>query len=163
MPQPLLSISDRKEQLSQAYVAALSASCGYTISIPNLDRDSVDIQVSSRSSRRASVQFQLKATSSPEWMGNDLKFQLKQKNYNDLVVERQVPLLLAVIVLPPQEIDWLNVSENELVLKRCVWWHSLIGEAVTVQGSKQVVISGAKVLDQSALTDLIKRSEDGTL
>lgn len=163
MPQPLLSSNDRKEQLSQAYVAALAAACGYSISIPNIDRDSIDIQVSSGSSRRASVQFQLKATSSPVWSGNDLIFQLKQKNYNDLVVERQVPLLLAVMVLPPQEADWLHVSAQELVLRRCVWWHSLIREPSTDQGSKQVVISGVNVLDQPALSDLIKRSEDGTL
>lgn len=163
MSQPLLSINDRKEQLSQAYVAALAAGCGYTVSIPNLDRDSIDIQVASGSSRRASVQFQLKATSSPDWVGSDLKFQLKQKNYNDLVVERQVPLLLAVMVLPPGEADWLRVSAKELVLKRCIWWHSLIGEPSTEQGSKQIVISGMNLLDQPALTDLIVRSEGGTL
>lgn len=163
MPQPLLTMNDRKEQLSQAYIAALAAGCGYAISIPNLDRDSVDIQVSSGSSRRASVQFQLKATSSPDWVGNDLRFQLKQKNYNDLVLERQVPLLLAIMVLPSAEADWLSVSADELVLKRCVWWHSLIRQPQTDQGSKQVVISGTNVLDQTALTDLIVRSENGTL
>lgn len=163
MLKPLLSINDRKEQLSQAYIAALAAGCGYTVSKPNLDRDSVDIVVSSGSSRRASVEFQLKATSSPDWIGNDLRFQLKQKNYNELALERQVPLLLAVMVLPSAEADWLSVSPDKLVLKRCVWWHSLIGEPQTNQGSKQVVISGASVLDQSALIDLIDRSEKGTL
>lgn len=163
MPPSLLSLNDQKEQLSQAYVAAIAAGCGYIISVPNLDRDSIDIQVSSGSSRRASVQFQLKATSAPNWSGDDLLFQLKQKNYNDLVLERQVPLLLAVMVLPQQESDWLTVSPNELVLRRCVWWHSLIGEPPTDQGSKQVVISGANVLDPIALKGLIARSEDGTL
>jgi hypothetical protein len=163
MLKPLLSINDRKEQLSQAYIAALAAGCGYTVSKPNLDRDSVDVVVSSGSSRRASVEFQLKATSSPDWIGNDLRFQLKQKNYNELALERQVPLLLAVMVLPSAEADWLSVSPDKLVLKRCVWWHSLIREPQTNQGSKQVVISGASVLDQSALIDLIDRSEKGTL
>lgn len=163
MPQPLLSENDRKEQLSQAYIAALAAGCGYTISIPNLDRDSIDIQVSSGSSRRASVQFQLKATSAPAWNGSDLSFQLKQKNYNDLVCERQVPLLLAVMVLPSQSADWLSISEQELVLKQCVWWHSLKGQLATDQGSKQVVISGSNLLNMVALTDLVARSESGTL
>ncbi|WP_322894048.1 MULTISPECIES: DUF4365 domain-containing protein [unclassified Yoonia] len=163
MPHRLLSENDRKEQLSQAYVAALAAGCGYTVSIPNLDRDSVDIQVSSGSSRRASVQFQLKATVSPDWSDDGLKFQLKQKNYNDLVCVRQVPLLLAVMVLPAQEQDWLTVSLNEMILKQCVWWHCMIGNATTDQGSKQVLISTTNILDQKSLCDLIRRSEEGTL
>lgn len=163
MPLTLLTDNDRKEQLSRAYVAAIAAHSGFTVSIPVPDRDSIDIQVSSGTSRRASVQFQLKATSSPDWIGNDLRFQLKQKNFNELALERQVPLLLAVMVLPSAEADWLSVSPDKLVLKRCVWWHSLIREPQTNQGSKQVVISGASVLDQSALIDLIDRSEKGTL
>lgn len=163
MPQPLLTANDKKEQLSQAYIAALAAGCGYTISIPNLDRDSIDIMVSSGSSRRASVQFQLKATSSPNWTDCDLIFQLKQKNYNDLVCERQVPLLLAVMVLPTQSADWLSISDQELVLKRCVWWHSLKGQPITDQGSKQVIISRNNLLNMNALTDLVGRSQSGTL
>ena len=163
MPLALLTENDRKEQLSQAYIAAISASCGFTISIPNLDRDSVDIQVSSGTSRRASVQWQLKATSSPDWDGEELKFQLKAKNYNDLVTRRQVPLLLAVMVLPEDPADWLRIDLDQLVMKRCVWWQSLIGQPPTDQGSLQVRVPRANLLTMDALTTLICRSEENTL
>lgn len=163
MPISLLTENDRKEQLSQAYIAALSARCGFTISIPNLDRDSVDIQVSSGTSRRASIQLQLKATSSPEWDRDELKFQLKAKNYNDLVIKRQVPLLLAVMVLPENPADWLCVEPEQLVMKQCVWWLSLIGLSPTDQGSLQVRLPRANLLTMDALTTLITRSEENLL
>lgn len=159
----LLSENDRKEQLSQAYVAAISARCGFTISIPSLDRDSIDLQVSSGTSRRASVQFQLKATSSPTWDDNELKFQLIAKNYNDLVARRQVPLLLAVMVLPDDPTDWLLIEPDHLILKRSVWWHSLIGLPAIEQGSKQVRIPRANLLTTETLTDLISKSEENLL
>ena len=163
MPLALLTENDRKEQLSQAYIAAISARCGFTISIPNLDRDSVDIQVSSGTSRRASVQWQLKATSSPNWDADNLKFQLKAKNYNDLVIRRQVPLLLAIMVLPDDPADWMIVDSDRLVMKRCVWWQSLIGLPATELASLQVSLPRANLLTMEALTTLISRSEENTL
>jgi len=163
MPLSLLAENDRKEQLSQAYIAALAAGCGFTISVPNLDRDSIDIQVSSGSSRRASVAFQLKATSNPTWADSHLKFPLKAKNYNDLVLVRQVPLLLAVMVLPKDETEWIFIDAEQLVLRECMWWFSLIGEPRTDQRSKQAEVPKANVLTMDVLEGLIKRSEDNTL
>jgi Domain of unknown function (DUF4365) len=163
VPLALLTDNDRKEQLSRAYVAAIAAHSGFTVSIPDLDRDSIDIQVSSGTSRRASVQFQLKATSSPDWDGDELKFQLKAKNHNDMVMRRQVPLLLAVMVLPDNPTDWLVVDDTQLAMKRCVWWASLIGRPPTEQGSVQVRLQKTDVLTSDALKDLIGLSEDNKL
>lgn len=163
MSAPLLSTSDRKEQLSWLYIAAVASECGFTVSVPNLDRDSQDIQIQSGTSRRASVAFQLKATSSPDWDSNDLRFQLKAKNFNDLALRRQVPLLLAVMVLPSNPTEWLSVTPDEMTMRKCVWWHSIIGESPTEQGSRQVRLPRANLLTTNALKDLIKKSEDNTL
>ena len=160
---PLLGDNDRKEQLSLAYLHALAAVGGYTVSIPNLDRDSNDICISSGSSRRSSVQFQLKATSSPNWSADALRFQLKAKNYNDLARRRQVPLLLAVMVLPERPTEWLTLTPDEMVLKKCVYWMSLIGEKETDQGSKLVQIPKINLLTLDCLSDLIQKSEDNLL
>jgi len=163
VPLTLLTDNDRKEQLSRAHVAAIAAHGGFTVSIPDLDRDGIDIQVASGTSRRASVQFQLKATSSPDWVGDELRFQLKAKNHNDMVVRRQVPLLLAVMVLPENPTDWLVVDDAQLAMKRCVWWASLIGRPPTEQGSVQVRLARTKVLTPDALKDLIGLSEGDKL
>ena len=159
----LLSDNDRKEQLSLAYMAALSAHCGFTWAIPNLDRDSVDLTICSGTSRRASVSFQLKSTSSPRWSKEALSFQLKAKNYNDLVAMTQSPRLLAVMVLPKDDRLWLRATEAQLTMRRCVWWLSLRGLPPTEQGSVQVTIPKANLLTTEALQSLIRRSEENTL
>ena len=155
----LLSENDKKEQLSLVYACAVATACGYTFSTQNLDRDSIDLTVSSRSSRRASVSFQLKCTSSPDWDGDALKYQLKAKNYNDLVAQRQVPLLLLVMELPPNPEDWLSISQEQLVLKRCAWWFSIIGQPETDKGSKQVLIPRSNLFGIEAMRELITKSE----
>ena len=159
----LLSDNDRKEQLSLAYMAALSAHCGFTWSIPSLDRDSVDMTICSGTSRRASVSFQLKATSSPRWSKEALSFQLKAKNYNDLVAMTQSPRLLAVMVLPNDERMWLRATETQLTMRKCVWWLSLRGWPLTEQGSVQVNVPRANLLTLEALQSLIRRSEEDKL
>jgi len=163
VPPALLTDNDRKERLSHAYIAAMAAHCGFTVLTHDLDRDTIDIQVSSGTSRRASVQFQLKATSSPNWDGDELKFQLKRKNYNDMVLQRQVPLLLAVMVLPEDPSDWLVVDDYQLAMKRCVWWASFIGKPPTEQGSVQVRLKRNDALTPDALKSLILLSEGGQL
>ncbi|RBI74013.1 DUF4365 domain-containing protein [Roseovarius sp. TE539] len=159
----LLSENDKKEQLSFVYASAVATACGYTFSTQNLDRDSTDITISSRSSRRASIAFQLKCTSSPDWDEDVLKYQLKAKNYNDLVAPRQTPLLLLVMELPPEPEDWLSISREQLVLKRCAWWVSIIGQPETDKGSKQVRIPRSNLFGIDAMQELIKKSETNAL
>lgn len=163
MPQPLLTDNDRKEQLSLTYLYALAAVGGYAVSIPNLDRDSTDIIVQSKSSKRAQVAFQLKATSSPNWSVDALRFQLAAKNFNDLVLTRRTPLLLAVMVLPANAADWMTLTADDMVLRNCVYWLSLIGEPETDQGSKVVIIPKVNLLTVGSLRDLIQKSEDNLL
>jgi hypothetical protein len=159
----LLSSSDQKERLSLAYVSALAAGAGFTYSLRDLDRDSIDITVHSRTSSFAAVAFQLKATSSPNWSADGLRFQLGAKNFNELQTTRQTPALLAVMVLPSDDQKWLTVTEKQLVLRRCVWWISLRGAGPTNQGSMQVVLPKANLLTVEALRELIAKSEAGTL
>jgi len=159
----LLTDNDRKEHLSRAYMHSLAAFCGYSWSAPNLDRDSIDIEVKSRTSRFAGVAFQLKATSSPNWSAHGLLFQLKAKNYNELVPAVQTPRLLAVMVLPEDKHDWLRADDQELALRNCMWWLSLKGQTPTEQGSVQVTLPKANLLNPDALRALIRRSEENDL
>lgn len=164
MSDELISLNDKREQLSLAYVSAVASKAGYSISNVNLDRDSIDITVSSGSSRRASVAFQLKATSSPEWIGDELCFQLKKKNFNDLAIQRQVPLLLLVMELPASESDWLLIDENRLQLKKCCWYLSLEGRPkLEDQKSKVVRIPKENAFSVSVLKSLIAQSNEGKL
>ena len=163
MQDVLLSENDQKERLSLAYIAALAAFARYTISVQEPDRSSIDVTVHSRTSTYASVAFQLKATSVPEWADGELFFQLKAKNFNELECVRQTPALLAVMVLPSDRAEWLTVDETQIVLRRCVWWVSLRGLGQTTQGSRQVRMPKANLLTVDTLRELVKKSEEGTL
>ena len=84
----LLTGPDQKEGLSLAYVKALAARAGFSTSVPEPDRDSVDVRIMAGGPRRPALDLQLKATAD---LANPqtgfLRFRLTIKNYNDLRVE----------------------------------------------------------------------------
>ena len=101
MAPPILTDNQRKEKLSQAFVAALAARDGHMFQQgPDPDMDSIDATVRSGPPSREAVDLQLKATSSALTGPAGLRFRLKRKNYNDLATDRAVPLVLVVLELP---------------------------------------------------------------
>ena len=61
-PDALLSGNDREEALSWAYVRAVAAFAGYTLSAPDYDRDGIDLRIHAGGELSPSVGLQLKAT-----------------------------------------------------------------------------------------------------
>lgn len=159
----LLSENDQKEQLSVAYVEAVAAKAGYATARYNVDRDSIDFQISAAGSMRPSLGLQLKATSSPVWQGDTLKFVLKRKNYDDLRADRMFPAILVVLVLAEREEEWLSCDETALILRRCAWWVSLKGEAAIETDSKTVYLPQTQMFNPDSLRDLMQRARGGSL
>ncbi|MDE0290852.1 MAG: DUF4365 domain-containing protein [bacterium] len=107
----LLTSPDRKEALSQVYVKALAACAGYATSVPEPDRDSVDLRIQAGGPRRPALDLQLKATTDiAERQDGLLPFRLSIKNYRDLREETQTPRLLVVLELPTNERRWMTVK-----------------------------------------------------
>jgi hypothetical protein len=90
-----------------------------------VDDDSIDIQILSRASNRPRIELQVKCTSQDVLEENSLKYPLKMKNYNDLIIECIVPRYLVILVVPKNSDDWLVHSENSLSLKHCAYWYTL--------------------------------------
>jgi hypothetical protein len=128
MTDSLLTPNDREEALSRVYVCAVAALAGYGTAIPDIDRDGVDIQIRAGAPMRPSLDIQLKATIS---LGNPVegafRFPLKRRNYDLLREETMIPRILVVLDLPKDEADWLSVSPEQLILRRCAYWASLTG------------------------------------
>ena len=79
---PLLTGADSKEALSRVYVGALAARAGYSTSVPEPDRDSVDLRIQAGGPRRPAIDLQLKATTTlPDPVGGSRPFRLPIKNY----------------------------------------------------------------------------------
>ena len=100
MTDDLLTSPDQKEGLSLVYAKALAVRAGYLVSVPEPDRDSIDLRIQAGGAHRPALDLQLKATTSiDEPRDGSLSFRLSIKNYGDLRIETQTPRLLVVLEL----------------------------------------------------------------
>lgn len=91
-----------------------------------------------------------------------IHFPLKVKNYDDLRSDVLVPNALVVVMVPNQVDDWLTQTEEELVLRRCGYWYSLLGEPATENvESITVHIPRAQQFTAAALQDMMTRINGG--
>ena len=166
MTQTLLTVSDQKEGLSLVYAKALAIRAGYSISVPQPDRDSVDLQIQAGGVGRPALDLQLKATVDlgvPQ--AGFLSFRLSIKNYDDLRVVTQTPRLLVVLDLPKDESEWMTVTTEELVLRRRAYWLSLQQghDEDVLQQTVTIRIPEQNVFNVDALRILMERSLRGTI
>ena len=68
-----------------------------------------------------------------------------------------MPHLLAVLFLPRENNEWLGHSADELVLKRCAYWESLVQAPEIATDSVLVWLPKAHVLSPQGLLALARR------
>ncbi len=130
--------NEQKQQLSVAYVHAVAARAGYTCQVQIVDEDSVDVLIGAAGYvhdravvRSPRLEVQLKATSSLQLGAKHLTFPLKRKNYEELRTRCLIPRLLVVLALPVNPAEWIEMSEECMISRRCAYWASLLGRAET--------------------------------
>lgn len=160
----LLTSNDREEALSWAYVRAVAVSVGYTVSQEDFDRDGIDVRIHAGGWLSPSIGLQLKATVALGAIRSDgnYRYSLPMRNHERLVKPSQIPRYLAVLGLPTEEVDWLSVSPDRLVMRRCAYWVSLAGKPeIANQNSVTVGIPENNRFDPDALMQLLERSRRG--
>jgi hypothetical protein len=127
-----LTATDRKEELSLAYLRAVAAHVGLYVQEIGKDRDSVDVEVLSRgrltadSIRSVKLGVQLKARTGLTERDGKVAVPLSMKSYDDLrAADLHVPRILVVHWLPDAEDEQVVWSPTELMLRRCASWYSL--------------------------------------
>jgi hypothetical protein len=165
MTDGLLTSPDREEALSRAYVAAVTAGAGYTTALMDFDRDGVDIQIRAGGSMRPSLDIQLKATINLGERTNAVfHFPLKRRNYDLLREQTMTPRILVVLDLPRDEADWLSVTQDQLVMRRCGYWVSLAGAKETEnKESVTILVQAANRFDVDSLRALMEQARTGGL
>ena len=154
----------RKEQLSMAYIRVVAARAGFQVVRPEVDDDSVDGVIMAGFGRRPRLEVQAKATSQDLDGSDHIHFPLKIKNYNDLRMNTLHPRVLAVLMMPTDEADWLTQSTERLCLHHCAYWLALHGQPPTSNTSTVTVeVPKANVFDSAQLTDIMHRVELGEL
>lgn len=100
------------------------------------------------------VSIQLKSTTEKGVTVVDdyIKYPLEAKTYNDLVsMSRHViPLILVLFILPENENEWVKLTSNDLVVKKCAYWFTLENGTEKTTNTHKVTIS----IPQSNLIDL---------
>ena len=154
--------SQRKAELSFAYLCSLCAMGGYTCQRgPEPDDDSIDATVRSRRPFRAALDVQLKATSSPVLRDDGLHFRLHRKNYEDLRSRRSIQVILVVLQLPAEPELWLEYRADELVLRGHAWWESLRNLPEIATESRVIVIPEAQQFDLESMAGFLDRIRRG--
>jgi len=169
--------SNIKEKLSQRFVELVAAYNGFNVSYSDKDFgtdltiDEVGRRFENRRIRVFStgrkLDFQLKSTTvgSIEDKENFIVYDLEAKNFNDLVDRRNnscFPLFLILFILPDEKEDWLSISDQSLLLKKCAYWYIPDrGEKSTENNStKRIKINQRNLFNINTIHQLLKKCYD---
>jgi hypothetical protein len=165
----VLTQNHRQEYLCRAYIQAVAARCGMSVSLPNpdygIDLSLNDIAVagSRRFESGWKIDVQAKSTTQAKFSRDSLVFDLEVKAHEILRQPNPgCPRILVVLVLPEQEAEWMAQSADELVLRTCAYWGSLRGlRATRNRRTTRVLLSRKNVFSPDALTDLLGQLKRG--
>ena len=147
-----------QEQLSVAYVRAVIFRAGFRLSSPVVDDHGIDGTIVDPDRRGINrVDLQLKATTQYEIRGDVIVYDLRVEDYNRLIIEDDVPKVLILYLMPEDEDQWLTQSEDELCLRKCSYWVSLMGLPHSRNLSTQrLTVPLANLFDQDGLRDMFR-------
>ena len=148
-----------QEQLSRAYVRASLFQAGYRLTTPEVDDHGIDGTVVDPDRRGINrVDFQLKATTDYEIGGDTIVYDLRVEDYNRLIIEDDVPRALILFIMPDDAEEWLTQSNEELCLRKCSYWVSLMGlQPSRNSSSVRVRVPLANMFDQDGLRDMFRQ------
>ena len=165
MADALLSKADKEEELSRIYARAVAAGAGYVTSVPEYDRDGVDLQIRAGGHMRPAIDLQLKATINLEGKGEEhFRYPLPVRNFDLLRQDTQTPRLLVVLALPKQEDRWLKLTARKMVLRRCAYWATLRRHPKTLnRRTITVSLSKRNLFDVTGLRGLMEQARTGSI
>lgn len=146
-----------------AHLLAIAGAAGCAASLRRPDDDSIDWTLSCRLSRRPKLDVQMKTWIGDDEKGREIRYPLKRKNYDDLILEDVLAPRVLVLVTVPRDIsDWIVLSPQQLILRRCGYWVSLAGQPPSDNDTSVTVsVPRANALTVEALQGLMQRINEG--
>ena len=126
-------------RLSRSYVEAVVHRAGFRLSYPLVDDHGIDGTIESYAGGLNRVDFQLKSTTDYEVRGGEVIYDLRVENYNRLTADDGLPRALILYTMPLDDSLWLSQSADELCLRKCAYWVSLMGMPRSTNVSTQRV------------------------
>jgi hypothetical protein len=161
----------RQEALSRAYVRAIAARagviCGGTENDLGFDLflRSVEVHGNQVWDSGRQLDVQLKSTTRAAIRETEVAYDLEVRAYQ-ILREGNVPRprFLVVLVLLDDESEWVDQTEDALILRRCAYWTSLRGaEPTAAQTTVRILIPRANVFSVQSLQELIDRARRGEM
>jgi hypothetical protein len=166
----MLTDQNIEAELSYAYLHAVASHAGFSCEYRNRHLDGAGVDATITEDGRKldadsvltsfSVDVQLKATYQDltEREGK-IAYELLLSHYDKLRLEEvAAPRLLVLLRLPRSPEEWLTISEESLVAKRCAYWVSLRGAATSENEKKQTVyVPRLNLLSPQGLRDVMAR------
>ena len=164
---PYNDVTARQEAFSDAYIQAVAAVAGCSISSPRPDNDKIDWLIGSRvrgtKFTKPLIAIQAKCLLSLSAAGEHTPYTLDIDTYDNLRDEFVSNPRILVVVLAPKNIpEWLMQDEKQLVLSHCGYWLSLKGEPeVSNQATKTVHLPRTNIFSPKTLQAMMVRASNG--
>jgi hypothetical protein len=150
-----------KEWFSWSVIVATTSAAGLVCQVPVIDTNKVDVQVSTwrpLHGRLPTIALQLKATSSPQFVGVpgalELAFRLKGEDYNGLLQPSTLPTYLVVVGVPELDRCWVRQRSSMVALSAGAWWLEVRGEP-TEQETITVHLPVEQRFNSAALREML--------
>jgi hypothetical protein len=157
-----------QEIFSYVHIRAVAAAAGFECRESGriLDNAGVDLTITAPTSNFPMVHLQVKSTSDLAIVKKEtVDYRLKVEDYEKLrnSASYGAPILLAVVLVPSKQEDWICQTENNTALKHCAYWISLNGENKITKKSIVLKIPRSNLFTVKSLQELIQSSEKGEL
>lgn len=164
-----------EEDLSKAYVMAIGARAGYSVDLDRPHDYTVDgtfheiiIVENQRNESGYSIDFQLKASKNCVEENDFIKYDFDSNTYNYFIrrgnSKNSTPFILILLVLPDNPKEWLNITEESLILKKACYWYKIEKQEPTPNlNSKRIFIPKNQLLTPDSLQGLFKQVKEGEL
>lgn len=168
----MMTLNDIEEALSRAYVFAVAARAG--VDLGNTFKDyGVDgtfrriaiLPDNKRMPTGYPVDFQLKASINCSVSAGSVSYRMNAIAYNKLVWRRNnggIPIVLILMVLPNDPVQWMAHTEDALLLRQCCYWH-LVGETEVDTATVPLEIPRSQALTTDGLSALLDAAAAGEL
>ena len=165
-----------EEDLSKAFVMAIGAKAGYSVDLDRPHDYTVDgtfhevvIIENQRKESGYSIDFQLKACKNCIIEKDFIKYDFDASTYNYFITRansrNSIPFILILLVLPENAEEWLNITEESLILKKACYWYKIDKQEPNTpnKNSKRICIPKNQLLTPNSLKELFNKVKGGEL
>lgn len=161
-----------EELISVSYVSAIIARSGFAPNSVTKDYG-IDLEVRNigehnkkRIDLGTFLELQLKASINWSTEEEHIVFDLEADAYNRLIFRRDnssMPCALVVCCLPKDQTTWLNVSEDEITIRKCCYYYFISGAKTENSSSQRIRIPRSQLLTPESLQELKQSLYKGAL